>query len=116
MAGKVSRLVLAIISKETREVVERWQFDVALENQKAAASGQADDEAKENEPVRCVMSIEGAIGPTEYGPAYSQDASSKPPKTEKEIHQEIQAIIRQITASVTFLPVIEEKCEPLTTA
>ena len=59
MAGKVSRLVLAIISKETREVVERWQFDVALENQKASASGQADDEAKENEPVGCVIDSGG---------------------------------------------------------
>ena len=36
----------------------------------------------------------------------------KKEKTEKEIHQEIQAIVRQITASVTFLPVIEEKCRP----
>eukprot|EP01137_Pigoraptor_chileana_P023267 Opistho-2@89271 len=31
-------------------------------------------------------------------------------KGEKEIHNEIQAIIRQITASVTFLPLIEDKC------
>jgi mitotic spindle assembly checkpoint protein MAD2 len=31
-------------------------------------------------------------------------------KTETEIHAEIQAIIRQITASVTFLPMIEGKC------
>lgn len=38
-------------------------------------------------------------------------APPKKEKTEKEIHNEIQAIIRQITASVTFLPVIEEKCE-----
>ncbi|OMJ29734.1 Mitotic spindle checkpoint component mad2 [Smittium culicis] len=28
----------------------------------------------------------------------------------KQINSEIQAIIRQITASVTFLPIIEEKC------
>lgn len=27
------------------------------------------------------------------------------------MHAEIQAIVRQITASVTFLPVIEEKCK-----
>lgn len=31
-------------------------------------------------------------------------------KTEKEIMSEIQAIIRQITASVTFLPLLDEPC------
>ena len=31
-------------------------------------------------------------------------------KTEKEIQEEIQAIFRQITASVTFLPVLDGNC------
>ncbi len=31
-------------------------------------------------------------------------------KPEKEILKDIQAIIRQITASVTFLPLLEEPC------
>lgn len=31
-------------------------------------------------------------------------------KPEKEIVQEIQAIVRQITASVTFLPMLNEPC------
>jgi mitotic spindle assembly checkpoint protein MAD2 len=31
-------------------------------------------------------------------------------KPEAEIHAEIQAIIRQITASVTFLPMLEGRC------
>jgi mitotic spindle assembly checkpoint protein MAD2 len=52
MAGKVSRLVLAVISKETREVVERWQFDVALDNQKPSTPFENDEEAKENQPPR----------------------------------------------------------------
>ena len=36
----------------------------------------------------------------------------RPPKqkSEKEIQSEIQAIIRQITASVTFLPLLDERC------
>lgn len=93
LAGKVSRLVLAIISKETREVVERWQFDVSLESQAQAGEAPSEEAGKENEPVE-----------------QAQQQPPKKEKTEKEIHQEIQAIIRQITASVTFLPVIEEKC------
>lgn len=34
-----------------------------------------------------------------------------PEKSEAQITQEIQAIIRQITASVTFLPLLSDKCE-----
>src|ERR1700721_1775331 len=47
---------------------------------------------------------------------FSKECSGKedqPPqkeKTEAEIHAEIQAIIRQITASVTFLPMLEGRC------
>ena len=41
----------------------------------------------------------------------STDANSAgKEKPEKEITQEISAIIRQITASVTFLPLFEEPC------
>ena len=32
-------------------------------------------------------------------------------KSDKDIKNEIQAIIRQITASVTFLPLLEESCK-----
>ena len=40
----------------------------------------------------------------------SADASTVSSKSEADIHKEIQGIVRQITASVTFLPVIEEQC------
>ncbi|RKP09537.1 DNA-binding protein [Thamnocephalis sphaerospora] len=73
MEGKVKRLVLAVLSKATRDVLERWQFDIQV--------------LKE-----------------------TPDGESRPAKSEKEVHTEIQAIIRQITASVTFLPILEEAC------
>lgn len=40
----------------------------------------------------------------------SEDHPAPKEKTETEIHAEIQAIIRQITASVTFLPMLEGRC------
>eukprot|EP00644_Phytophthora_capsici_P008027 jgi/Phyca11/20125/fgenesh1_pg.PHYCAscaffold_58_\ len=42
----------------------------------------------------------------------STNESGSPPasKPQKEIMSEIQAIIRQITASVSFLPILEEQC------
>lgn len=41
---------------------------------------------------------------------YNDHRNMKSNKSEKEVTQEIQAIIRQITASVTFLPLLNEPC------
>ena len=41
----------------------------------------------------------------------TNNKSAAPEKPEKEITAEIQAIVRQITASVTFLPLLEDACE-----
>lgn len=43
---------------------------------------------------------------------FCRDVNADTPqeKTEKEIQDEIQAIFRQITASVTFLPVLDGDC------
>jgi len=40
----------------------------------------------------------------------SKDKSVKSDKPKKEIVSEIQALIRQITASITFLPLLNEPC------
>ena len=40
----------------------------------------------------------------------ADDSSAPKEKAETEINAEIQAIIRQITASVTFLPMLEGRC------
>ncbi|KAG5519078.1 hypothetical protein PMAC_002164 [Pneumocystis sp. 'macacae'] len=82
--GKISKLVIAIISKDTLEVLERWQFDVQIFKND-------DNENKENKLA-------------------NERNNIIPEKSEKEIHTEIQAIIRQITASVTFLPQLEGQC------
>ncbi|KAJ2397972.1 Mitotic spindle checkpoint component mad2 [Coemansia sp. RSA 2559] len=74
--GKINKLVLAVNSRETRETLERWQFDIQI--------------VQEEEE--------------------SADKPAAPPKSEKALRMEIQAIFRQIAASVSFLPIIEEKC------
>ena len=73
MEKKLQKLVMVISAVGSKEVLERWVFDI-----EADASVDAKSEGKE--------------------------------KPEKEINQEISAIIRQITASVTFLPLLEEAC------
>lgn len=78
--GDVQRLVVVVSGIDSCETLERWQFNVSL------------DEAADSENCR----------------PNSQQVPGK--KTIKEIHGEIQAIIRQITASVTFLPLLDEPC------
>ncbi|KAL2867311.1 spindle checkpoint protein MAD2 [Aspergillus lucknowensis] len=94
LGGKISKLVVVITDKETGEHVERWQFDVQIygKHTKIVSSRKTTD--KENDTP---------------GDADSQ-ATATVEKTEKEIQDEIQAIFRQITASVTFLPVLDEDC------
>ena len=42
---------------------------------------------------------------------FYRDGAKKKEKSEKDINGEIKAVIRQITATVTFLPLIETACE-----
>lgn len=71
--GTLQRVVMVIASMSTKEVLERWNFNI--EN--------------DNEVIEKGVTRE---------------------KSDKDIMTEIQAIMRQIAASVTFLPNIEEAC------
>eukprot|EP00897_Mesotaenium_endlicherianum_P008117 jgi/Mesen1/7333/ME000377S06557 len=73
MTGTLQKLVLVVATVGTRQVVERWAFNI-----------EADTDVVSTGATR--------------------------EKPDKEIMGEIQAIIRQITASVTFLPLLEEPC------
>ena len=80
--GNIQRLVVVVKGVDTMETLERWQFNVSVDD--ATASGGSENTTP-NQPVA-------------------------PTKSTKDIHNEIQAIIRQITASVTFLPLLQEPC------
>jgi mitotic spindle assembly checkpoint protein MAD2 len=82
--GNIQRLVVVVKGVDTLETLERWQFNVSIDE----------------------TSICG--GTENVTP--NQPKQSSTGKSIKEIHNEIQAIIRQITASVTFLPLLQEPC------
>ncbi|KDQ16373.1 hypothetical protein BOTBODRAFT_130176 [Botryobasidium botryosum FD-172 SS1] len=73
MSGTIKQLVLAVIAKETRITLERWVFDIHLQE-----------------------------------PPTTSDGKPAPPKPESEIQSEIRAVIKQIVASNTFLPTLNE--------
>ena len=81
--GKVRRLVVAIVEKASQDTVERWQFDIEVMNEGLTES----QVPKEGDQI----------------PKSLQ-------KTDAQVKVEIAAIIKQITASCTFLPVLEEPC------
>ena len=81
MYGDVQRLVVVVAGADSGETLERWQFNVT---------------------------VEGGTAGENQNPNNAEAATSD--KSVKEIHNEIQAIIRQITASVTFLPLLNEPC------
>ncbi|KKY21636.1 putative mitotic spindle checkpoint component mad2 [Phaeomoniella chlamydospora] len=89
VGGKISKLVVVITSKETGEHIERWQFDVQIFSKSKSRSSSRKPATENAAPELDQI-------PTE--------------KSEKEIQEEIQAIFRQITASVTFLPVLDGNC------
>ncbi|KAJ5683601.1 Mitotic spindle checkpoint component mad2 [Penicillium macrosclerotiorum] len=93
VGGKISKLVVVITDKETGEHVERWQFDVEIFGKHSKSQGARKSGDKEN-----------------AAPGDNAQATDSVDKTEKEIQEEIQAIFRQITASVTFLPVLDGDC------
>ncbi|KAL8827952.1 MAG: hypothetical protein Q9191_002879 [Dirinaria sp. TL-2023a] len=95
--GKISKLVVVITSKETGEHVERWQFDVQMFNKPAKKGSTQRTPDKENAAPELLTCA-------------AREEAPPPDKTEKEIQAEIQAIFRQITASVTFLPQLDGNC------
>ncbi|KAL7419635.1 Mitotic spindle checkpoint component mad2 [Cryptotrichosporon argae] len=102
LTASLTRLVLAIKSLETDETLERWQFDVRTEDQ---------DGARQAGP----SSSASAAGPGSAGTGAAGKTPGAPPvrrkdKTEKEVQGEIRDIMKQITSSVTFLPILEEPC------
>lgn len=87
MTSSINRLVLAIKSVETGETLERWQFEIKTDEQ-AAAGGKP-------------STLKGK----------APGGGKKKEKTEKEVQVEIQQIMKQITSTTTFLPILEEECK-----
>ena len=86
---KLEKLVLVISSVRTRETVERWVFDIETDSEIGL------EEDGEN------------VKPPNNG---AEEKNKKYEKSKQDITNEIAAIMRQIAASVTFLPLLEDEC------
>ncbi|KAL7430656.1 hypothetical protein ACHAXH_002211 [Discostella pseudostelligera] len=97
--GDVQRLVVVVTGIDSGETLERWQFNVCVDDGNEGV-GDVSVMAGNDENVSNNIAMKKG----------SDGKNTKSSKTVKEVHDEIQAIIRQITASVTFLPLLNEPC------
>ncbi|KAF2138598.1 uncharacterized protein K452DRAFT_301122 [Aplosporella prunicola CBS 121167] len=116
--SKINKLVIVVTSRETGQHVERWQFDVdvfskSINNSSSSSSSKpahspstatTTDAATETDSADAATDAENATTTTTTPSAPEKE------KTEAEIQSEIQSLFRQITASVTFLPMLDGNC------
>ena len=99
LQGQVQKLVIVISGLRTGAVLERWSFNIETT---LPAPGQF--APSPTLPTHSLYTPHPPLDPTHP----TQHRTVEKPLAE--IQAEIRAIIRQITASVTFLPLIEEPC------
>ncbi|CAH7677478.1 DNA-binding protein [Phakopsora pachyrhizi] len=97
LEGKLSRLVLVIQRKDDGETLERWEFDVKIEEEDT----QKENLRAQGDPNQKVPANEDNLEPEK------ELRKDKRSKSLAEIQTEIQQIIRQIIATVSFLPIPE---------
>jgi len=117
--GNVQRLVVVVTGVDSGETLERWQFNISVEDDAGNGSGSNGKELKHDDGDIIMGGTSGVVIQNENTPVPRNGAKVKTTSSKKdisgrkamaEIHKEIQAIIRQITASVTFLPLLNEPC------
>ena len=96
---KVKKLVVVLTSVETKEVLERWEFKVEYETEE---SGDLKEGGENVNPNSDSSQKIGAKNDKKYCDVSKKD--------EKAIRKDIGAVIRQITASVSFLPLLDCIC------
>lgn len=91
--GNIQKLVLVVKGVDSGEVLERWAFNC--------------QSTTRIRTIGAAAGVENTAGLNSNSITADTISNTKSPK---ELTQEIQAIIRQITASVTFLPLLNEPC------
>ena len=88
--GTLQKAVLVIMGAKSGEVLERWSFDVSVYGKALDGNGSVSNGNRSSSDQNCTI----------------EEQRNKERKT----LQEVQALIRQITSCVTFLPLLEETC------
>lgn len=98
LEGNVQRLVVVVTGVDSGETLERWQFHVSVDEEEEKRHYGGNSGSDENYDP----SSSSKVTVDEKQTLEQRSNTSKKHKSLKEIHNEIQAIIRQITASVSL--------------
>lgn len=101
--NKLSKLVLVIKQKDTGETLERWMFDIQVDK-----TAQEPSQQVQITDILCAKGIEKGSFSCRMNErqAEEQDESNI---LSQDTKRQIRAIMRQISASVTFLPDLEDQ-------
>jgi mitotic spindle assembly checkpoint protein MAD2 len=120
LKSKISKLIIVITSKETGEPVERWQFDVCNTLASLFIIVTDHDRSKYSAktlrapPKTSMKMLQGKRNSSSTSQmsliTVSSATEQASEKSDQDVQQEIQSIFRQITASVTFLPMLDGNC------
>jgi len=103
----VQRLVVVVTGLDSGETLERWQFNVSVEECSGGSKGGAEVSVMQSGNDE---NVSYNVMKKNSSSSSSSTNKKRASKTVRQVHDEIQAIIRQITASVTFLPLLNEPC------
>lgn len=94
----VQKLIVAVTSVRTGDVLERWQFDIQCDKSVGT-------------PETCGAKIATQVHTAKLTlPRRASPSAAPSQKDRKVIRREIQDILRQVSSSVSWLPLLEEPC------
>ena len=105
---KVKKLVVVLTNVDTKEVLERWEIKVEYETEEGG--GANNDENGPQNGQKTFKEVHRISHVTAEKGIHFIVILQTSTKDEKVIKQEIRDVIRQITASVTFLPLLDCVC------
>ena len=105
---KLQKIVLVVTGVATGETLERWSFDI--ESDKETTMNGCGPSSIAAAAFKCIGRLACAMISQAGLVASVACRPVKHYKEGKEITKEIQALLRQITASVAFLPILDEDC------
>ncbi|WLF77945.1 Mitotic spindle checkpoint component mad2 [Lodderomyces elongisporus] len=112
---KITKLIVVILSKSTGDNIERWEFDIDanLEGESEENGGREQHQSQQDQEQKQKQKQEQNQEQKQETPQNLANGGTgkgkeKLKKSKEEIQKEIRAIIRQITSSVSYLPVLHD--------
>ena len=111
--GRILKLVLVIVGRANGELVERWEFDIEAEqslltSEAKSVNGATNGASDGTTNSTTANNVTNSNTNNGQVAGSTVSSSNSTPKSKLATQREIQAIIRQITSLVLYLPILSE--------